>query len=45
MTDIGGYAASENLSASLSQSATRFHLGQIWATKPVQVPESQVGRC
>jgi hypothetical protein len=28
----GGYAAAENRSAALSQSATRFHLGQIWAT-------------
>ena len=29
-----GYAAGENCSASLSQSATRFHLGQIWAITP-----------
>ncbi len=29
----GAQAAAENRSASLSQAATRFHLGQIWATK------------
>jgi hypothetical protein len=29
---IRTYAAVEKRSASLSQSATRFHLGKIWAT-------------
>ena len=29
---IRTYAAVEKPSASLSQSATRFHLGKIWAT-------------
>ncbi len=29
---IPTYAAVEKRSASLSQSATRFHLGKIWAT-------------